>query len=276
MTFRHTDAASLAAMLDLVKLEKPPALVRGLEVADNLTRLRVMEPVELLTLPDDELERYFENRVTREAGYSRSPDASEPAWSQVYSVVLDDLFAEVRRALVRDVDGLIGQLRKPFDQAATKLVDHVARFGFTSQTSSDEIIDRDAATIAAFREVPGFIRAMQPYAAIRTLLSASLDLSPTVAERQSIGGRTRGGWIPNDWSVLFAVGEGWSINGAAHLDHNPQASLDWLFLAREGLTLNSVDEVRRKIAERGRADQDADLHDIEFLTPGPRYPAPTR
>jgi len=279
MTFRHTDALALATQLDLANIEKPAALVRGLEVADNLARAQVLHPVDLLALPDDELESYFDNRVTREAAFSRSPAGSVPAWSQTHELVLDELFAQVRAAMLPHVDGLIDELRAPFDGAAAKLTAYVNQFGFTSHTSADDVIDRDAKTIAAFRELPALIRTMQPYAAIRRMLSTSLDLSPSVAERRSIAERSGSKWSDRDWSILYAAGDQWSVDASTHLDRNPQASLDWLLLARGGLALNSPDVVRAKIASRGtlQRDPDFDALDDDGLDASElqyRYPAP--
>lgn len=246
--FTYSLAVDLLALIEIVHLDPPAALVRGIHLAEKLMEVRAPKTESVLALADDELEEYLGRQAVRVAGYSGSPNAVATAWDEVAARAQTDLFGEVRFAMLSEVDELIAQMADPFNTAGGILTAHMQAYGFTSATQAEEIIDRDAATIAAFRELPGLLQAIRPFAALRTLLSTSLDLGPTISEREMLG--YQHGWIPEDWSILFAAGDLWSIDGHLHLNGSAQGSIDWLRLAAGGLHMNSVDEVRAKITAR--------------------------
>ena len=152
-------------------------------------------------------------------------------------VFSEQLRMEMREAAIPELERVVADLRPQFDELAQPLIVAAQRYGFTTATTSDEVINRaDEGASAAWRNLRQVGAALEPIAALRRRMSEIFDVSPT---RETIEDRLQPfGQFSVNYSVCFAGSENWSLEDG-YVTTEQRTHLDWLALAVNGLRLNS-------------------------------------
>lgn len=213
----------------------PEPIVRGLHLVEVAEQHAATPSGRLLDLSDSELR----DRVTDISIrlHDRDGIGANRGMAPGVRAVEEGLRREVVIDTVPLLDQIIADLRPRFDQTIAPLVEAAQRYGITYNTTSDEIIDLEADTIAAYRAAKKAWLAIQPVASFRILISKAFGLEPT-------------GALSQDASVLFAAGDNWGHGGQYYLEGKTQSHLDWFALAAGGVRLNGINEVHLKIRDR--------------------------
>lgn len=218
-------------------IEPPAAAVRGLDVIAVAEAHQTVSMPSLLDASDDEVRDFLDQAALRRST-SPNPGQSTGMGTAIRDMSLG-LAAEVRAAVVGDMDRFTEALRPRFDKQAAVLVDAAQTYGFTLATTSDEVIMRaDEKASEAWRATRLAWFAIQRIADIRIRASKVFHCGPItdIATAKTINAET---W---DYSVCFAGGENWSMDGSKYVQGNVQGDLNWLDLAAGGLRLNSPAE----------------------------------
>lgn len=245
---------------ELAGVNVPPPIERGLDLVDLARAAPNKKAGGLLDLTDGEVD----DRVVALAirGHSGISFGSSPSHVNGLATGVEafeeDLLAEVVEATLPHLDQIIVDLRPRFEEAAAPLVIGARDFGFTWETTSDQVIRRrDPAAAAAWADIPGSYAAMSPFERLRVNISRLFEVSPTRPEMLKAQGLHFTDGDPlQDYSVCFA-GDVWNINGHHYITakRNKGQSLgqiNWLALAAGGLRLNTPAEVREKLRQRER------------------------
>lgn len=256
-----SDVMAFDTRLTTLNIETPAPIRRGLELLKVASQHVNTRPEGgLLDMTDDEArDRVAELAIRRHEGGGAisvngklTPAKRFRGLSGGLEVFQLELLAEIQHETLPHLDGIIEQLQPRFDELAAGLIEGTQVYGFTSDTTSDEVIDRaDDAASAAWRAMRRSWLAIQPIAELRIDISRTFNLSPTSAEvLADIGSETTG--RPN-WSVCFAAGDNWSLDTGYLTEGKRGSHLDWISLAAGGLHLNTPTETRRKITAREHA-----------------------
>lgn len=252
-------AACIAAGVDT-----PAPVLRGVEMLRVARDMLDVHPVDVLTLSDDDVRARVVDLSIRAHGVAPRLGSGglEPGVNEFES----DVIAQVREAMADSIEEMTVGLQPAFDKAAAPLVDAVSKYGFTYQTTSDEVIGLgDTKAVDAWRACRAAWAQLQPIANLRRMLSEVFTVSPTATEIRDLYVLLPEGVITGNqvnWSIAFAAGDNWSleIGGDAIERAHSVSSLDWFALAPGGLHLNTPAEVHEKLtAYRTRL--------IENLTP---------
>lgn len=158
---------------------------------------------------------------------------------------------ETREEALPELEALTEQLRPRFQELSAPLTIAARDYGFTLQTSSDEVINlADERASGAWRDAKAAWRAISPIVDLRTRMVDLFTLRPSRKDMESASARIRTD-IPLNYSVLFAAGDNWGL-GQDYMATD-SGSLDWFALAAGGLRLNSPNEVAEKIEARKQA-----------------------
>ncbi|WP_315551972.1 hypothetical protein [Microbacterium aurum] len=241
---------AFAAACTHLGIEPPAAISRGLALVDVIDGHQKVKPRSVLDMTDDEARDYVtaisiraHDRDGRSTGRGMAPGIDQAKRS---------LAAEVRAAAIPDLERIVAELRPTFDAHAEPLMHAATVYGFTYSTTSDQVINlADEAASAAWRAVPKAWAALAPVVSLRIAMSALFDVSPRRAEARSSA-------FPQilrdehvNYSVCFAANDNWSLDRGYYVEGKAVGHLDWLALAAGGLRLNSPDEVRAKLDDRG-------------------------
>lgn len=237
---------ALCAGLDI---EPPAAAVRGLGILDLADAHQRVEMPTLLTATDDEVRDFLDLVSLRRASIvdGVSGTVNGTGMSVAVRDMSRELAQEVRTAVIADMERFTEALRPRFDKQAAILVDAAQTYGYTLRTTSDEVIMRaDEKASEAWRATRRAWFAIQRIADIRIRASKVFHCGPITDFNQSktINAET---W---DYSVCFAAGDNWSMDGSKYVQGNVQGDLDWLALAAGGLRLNSPAETDTMTRER--------------------------
>lgn len=274
------DLRQVAALCEFVDVDTPQPVVRGLELAAAARAFIVPRPRVLLTLDDGDLPDVLTDLAIREHAGSRGGQVGMEAGMDVFERQLLD---EVYTATLPILDDLIVGLRPRFDEAVAPIVTAVREYGFTINTSAEQVLERrDWAAGEAILNARDAWASIQPLITLRQRLSDIFNVSPTRAEaanqRISTYGATLG--APVDYSVAFAAGDNWSTTGEFNLERKHPGVVNLAALAAGGIRLNTPTEVREKLhaqfwAEHGHVPAPVDDGDDEVVL-GPTYPVSVR
>lgn len=232
-----TDLRAFAAQCAALGLDIPEPLVRGLELHDVAVAHESDPEGPLLALTDDEIRDRITALSIRE--HDRDGIAARRGMVPGSLIVRDKLRVEVLDACRPYLDDLVVGLQPRFAELAAPLELAVQHHGLAYEVTSDVVIDLPFETIQAHRDAKRAWFALEPLASFRKVMSITFGLAPL---------RTIGG----DFSVVFAAGENWSLDGRYYLEGRTQSHLNWYALASDGLWLNTPTEVESKIRSRSR------------------------
>ncbi len=246
------DLRKFAASCERLDVTVPEPILRGLElaaIAEQSTKSDDTAP--LLSMSPDALLDRIESISIR--SHSASSLGAGSGLRPGVNEVLAALGAEVRAATVPELEDVVQELQPQFDSLSAPLVDAVQRFGFTYATSSDDVINLDAAAaVDAWRAVRKSWFALSPIVSLRIQMSTLFDVAPTERDLRAAQPMFRGRRGPAfvDTSVMFAAGDQWTTNGDSYIEPDRPKNLDWLSLAAGGLRLNTPNDVLAKIQVR--------------------------
>lgn len=251
-----TDLYNIQAMCAELGIEAPPPIVRGLELIAVANEHAEPPAGPLLSLSDAAARDRINDLSSRAHLYTHTGTGTGlvPGIEQFTA----QLLGEVREETMPHVEGIVEALRSPFDAAATPIIVAALDYGYTWATTSDDVVDRaDEAASQAWRDLRDALAAIQQPARMRIEISRVFGLEPTVEDVRKHYARQRefDATVTEDridYTVLFAAGDGWSFSRGFYIEpkRGGGSMLDWLALARDGLRLNSVAEVREKLAAR--------------------------
>jgi hypothetical protein len=234
-------------------IEPPASIIRGLELVDVIKRHEHANTGPVLTMTDDEIRDQITAISIRE--HDRDGRASVRGMRPGIDRVKDELAAEVRLAALPALEHITEQLRPMFDEHAAALVTAATEYGFTYATTSDDVINMaDESASAAWRAVPKAWSAIAPAVSLRIMMSTLFDVSPTRHEVRAAAFPDYPRDEQTNYSVCFAASDNWSLARGYYVEGKTVGHLDWLALAAGGLHLNSPEEVRAKIEQRGILD----------------------
>lgn len=224
-------------------IEVPEPITRAEHVISTVRGFERFDAGTALELSDEQLlERVLHTSILQHEGPSTSRRGLAPGILDTIEQVTEDL----HRAMVPVVEELTEQLRPKFVELAAPIVRGAQEFGFTWQTTSDEVIDRADENVAdAWRAVKPAWAALKPIASFRQSMSRFLDVSPTREELYITDPREH-----LNYSPCFAAGENWGTDGAYYLTKKAGGGIDWFALGVGGITLNSPAEVKAKLTAR--------------------------
>lgn len=242
-----------AAQLTAFDLDVPKPISRGIDLHARLAAEAAdPAPLELLAATDEEaIARLRESSLRLHEG-STTLGMRSHGLRVGLSQLTDQLVEEITTATVPLLDGIIEDLQPQFDAAVAPLVTGAQQFGFTWNTTSDEVIDRDDPDApAAWKAARDAWHAADRIVELRRSMSTLFGLAPTDADvARLVKGSAPDG---RDDSVWFAASANWDIDGRYYVDANLGAEswgLNWFAMAIGGLHLNTPTEVDAKIAAR--------------------------
>lgn len=239
---------------------KPPTpITRGMELIELARAEEKRSLGSLLDLADDEVAERVEALSIRGHGgahrtLARPLNGLEAGLEEFET----QLVGEVREATLPHLDEIIVSQREAFDAAVKPFVVAAQQFGFTFQTNSDDVVRmRDQKATEAWADLPAAFPVVGPIARLRETISRLFEVSPTLAERNRALNIYRfDPEAPLDFSVCFAANGNWGLEGNFYVTGKRPGQelgqIDWLALAKDGLHLNTPDEVRLKFVERER------------------------
>ncbi|SIS19720.1 hypothetical protein [Microbacterium sp. RURRCA19A] len=238
-----------ASRCAVVGVDVPEALRRGLELIQVANEHAEMPgPDDVLALSDEQLRERVEAISIR---WHVTEGLGGNGLKVGQLKVTDELTQAIAREVVPELDSIVESLQPRFDELAAPLVAAAREYGFTFDTTSDdviELVDEGAAT--AWRAVRRAWSALAPLVTFRTSMSKLFDLGPTMDDvRAHFFPRSPGMTTPN-FSVLFAAGDNWSIATGYYVEGKTRGHLDWLALARDGIQLNTPTVVEAKLNSR--------------------------
>ena len=201
-------AACIAAGVDT-----PAPVLRGVEMLRVARDMLDVHPVDVLTLSDDDVRARVVDLSIRAHGVAPRLGSGglEPGVNEFES----DVIAQVREAMADSIEEMTVGLQPAFDKAAAPLVDAVSKYGFTYQTTSDEVIGLgDTKAVDAWRACRAAWAQLQPIANLRRMLSEVFTVSPTATEIRDLYVLLPEGVITGNqvnWSIAFAAGDNWSL-----------------------------------------------------------------
>lgn len=232
---------------EALELPVPAPIVRGLELIDAARAVQDPPAGGLLNLKDSQVkDRVVELSIRRHTGRQSVGGLSMTAVGVDAGIEQFEyeIAAEVRDATLPLLDDLVAELQPRFEAIARPLVDAVQAYGFSLQTTSDEVIEMaDDGAAAAWRASKEAFHGLEPIAEFRQTVSNLFDVSPTRREFQQKEAS------PVDFTVCFAAGK-WSTDGGYYVNRELGARIDWFALAKGGLRLNTPTEARQKILAR--------------------------
>ncbi|MFN3948660.1 hypothetical protein [Microbacterium sp.] len=236
----------------MLGIETPEPIRRGLELIEIAAgHAAPLAPANVLKLTDAGLRRRVEDISIR----SHTVQTLHGAGLGVgVARVTEEILEAVGREVVPSLDGIVAGLQPRFEELTAPLVIAAREYGFTTDTTSDDVIDMgDESASAAWRAVPRAWSALSPLVNFRISMTEVFELAPTMEQtRLHYLPRHPGKTTPN-LSVLFAAGDNWSLGDGYYIDGKTVGHLDWLLMAREGLRLNTPSEVDAKLASRPRS-----------------------
>lgn len=249
---------AFATSCTALNIDPPAALARGLDLKRTAeAHISAPRPRNLLTMTDKELRTHITELSIRD--HDRDGRGSGRGMRPGVDIVTGRLLQEVRDASAPDLERITEDLRPRFDEHAEPLMRAAQQYGFTYQTTSDDVINlADEGAAAAWRDVRAAWSAIAPLAALRIHMSDAFDVAPFPADRAprvlSAGEPTAAQVFPisrhlpkTNHSISFAAGRNWSNRDGYYIDGKTAGHLDWLALAAGGLRLNSPAEVAAKL-----------------------------
>ena len=265
----------------LVKAFADRAAALGVTPPSSIARaLTLMEALEdhtreptgpvLDMTPEQAKERLTEISIRR---HDRNGKATERGMNAGLETFRDQLADEARAAALPELDELVSSLQDRFSELAAPLELAAQKYGFTSQTTSDQVIElADEGASAAWRGARKAWSEISAIVALRIEISKVFNVSPTREDMSWQVFPQVLGASPVNFSAAFARGENWSGAGGYYLEGKTGGHLDWLALAAGGLRLNTPTETAAKIAARpNRLGAVATLPKSELDFPRPVY-----
>jgi hypothetical protein len=253
------------ALCTQIGAKTPAPVVRGLQLHTEAHARTTPRTRSLLELTDEQIDDVIFDFAVR--AHKGDPDqiglaAGMPAFDM-------QLLEEIGTATLPLLDDLVTSMQPVFDQVVEPIVTAVRQYGFTGTTTAEEVLLRRRSEDAeAFMAAKDAMTGLQPLVAFRQAVSSTFEVEPW--------GR-RG--APVDYSVAFAAGDNWSLNGEFNRALKHPGLVNFIALASGGLRLNTPSEVRRKLQQRrwdeSRVSGDtatADTVEDLDITPGARYP----
>lgn len=243
-------------------LDPPAAVARGLALIDAAEAVAENKPLtDLLQMEaDDVAPLVAEMSIRRHVSVGLDADGLGVGVEKFTAQVL----REVRSAAVPELDGLVEALRPQFDELAKPLTVAAQHYGFTLTTTSDDVINRSADAIDAWRALRHAGAAMEPIAEFWRLTADVFGLAPSRRLNTSRQNAIEHQYAAN-LSVCFAAGENWSLAGE-YVTHEYRTQVDWLAVAKVGLRLNTPSEVAAKVGERQKRELHAGLRGAAAAT----------
>ncbi|WP_067194935.1 hypothetical protein [Microbacterium sp. XT11] len=226
----------------------PSPITRALELLQVVEAHQMPPVASVLGMSDDEARAHVEALSIRQ---HTTGGGTMPGLLTGITDFRAQLEAEVREASLPELEGLVETLQPRFAELAAPLVTAAQEYGFTSATTSDQVIElADEKASAAWRAARRAWSAISPIVALRIEISKVFTVSPTREEMEHHVFPRRLGSMPVNYSAAFAEGENWSLEGGYYLEGKTIGHLDWLALAAGGLRLNTPAETAEKIAAR--------------------------
>ncbi|MBY6061610.1 hypothetical protein [Microbacterium esteraromaticum] len=240
------DIRLFAQLCEQLGVQPPAAITRGIELYDDADALRAKPPVQLLSLDRDQLHARIVDLSIR--AHDRNGLSSYEGMLPGIRAVHDDLASEVRAEAIPELDRVVTDLQPDFDRLSRPLVIAAQEYGFTSATTSDDVIERaDENASTAWRDARKAWEAIKTIVTLRIRISTLFDLSPTRHEAHSALSTQILATDQWNHSISFAAGNNWSMGAGFLIQGSTFAHIDWLALAAGGLRLNTPTEVRAKL-----------------------------
>lgn len=252
--FRAVDARLLAQSIASFGAPVPAALATAVSVAETAMEAAGDQTRDVLDMTEDELREhvrllalYKQNHVAEAAGRVAERAASEAG----------------ARLRAGEIDEVILSLRPSFDQAA-EIVTTAAGYGITAHTSAEQVLALPDAALAAWRPLKAALGTLGKVDSMRRQLSVDLGVIPTSTEMWSQNSAAWRAGNRIDYSVCYAAGDNWAMDGTFYItppsqrgldgvptNPHPTDDIDWFRMAGGGLHLNTVAEIQTKLDARG-------------------------
>ncbi|WP_223626686.1 hypothetical protein [Microbacterium sp. EST19A] len=239
---------NFVARCDTIGTTPPKAITRALELLRVVRAHQETPTVSVLGLTDKQArDRVTDVSIRRHSTGMYGDVGMVPGISDFEM----QLAEEVTAAVLPDLDDMVAGLQDKFAELSRPFVVAAQEYGFTVRTTSDQVINMvDEEASAAWRGSQKAWKDIAPIVAFRIEVSKLFEVSPTPDDmgwnpfNQALGDSTV------NFSVAFAAGENWSLDGGYYIEGKTIGHLDWLALAAGGLRLNTPSEVAAKIAAR--------------------------
>lgn len=240
--------AGFAVRCEHLGVTPPKVIARALELFEIANAYQADPVGSVLGLTDKQArDRVADLAIRRHTSGLMATPGMTPGVLEFHEL----LASEVREAALPELDGLVASLQERFAELAAPLVLAAQEYGFTSSTTSDQVIElADEAASAAWRGARKAWSSIAPVVGLRIDVSKVFEVSPSRAEMTWNTFPRNLGDTPVNYSVAFAAGDNWSLDGGYYLEGRTVGHLDWLALAAGGLRLNTPSEVAAKIAAR--------------------------
>ncbi|MFC5791980.1 hypothetical protein EDM22_12320 [Agromyces tardus] len=244
------DLYVIQAQLSANGIALPKPIERGFELLEVIRAHQATPTGDLLSMTDEQAR----GRVDVLALRSHQGAHSSIGLKTGVELFHEQLLSEIREAMLPELDSIVEQLQPTFAELSKPLEVAARDFGFTWQTTSDQVIDMaNEKASAAWRATGAAIGALSRIVKLRKAISTAFHVSPTLQEINDPFSLIMGGSGAHvDYSVCFAAGDNWSTTGNYYLHERIDGALNWLALAAGGLRLNTPAEVRAKLVKRRR------------------------
>lgn len=221
----------------------PEPIIRAIRLVDTVDGFYASPSSPVLDLSDTDAEAWVIGHSIRE--HDRDGKASGRGMAPGIARFKERLSEELYDACRPHLDQLVTDLQPRFDEIARPLVVAAQTYGFTNNTTSDQVIElADEAASEAWRGARRAWQGVAPIAAFRLQLSRVFGLRPTRGDQIAVHGRAP---VDVNQSVCFAAGDNWSLDKGYYIEGRARGHLDWLALAAGGLRLNTPSEVDEKV-----------------------------
>lgn len=249
----YVELGEFRTLAEAAGVTVPEAVTRGLALIDAAHDYAA-KPLasHLLDLKPSQVPRLVD-------GWSLRDHASNGAFSRRGLVpgvarLVDGVLLEVEAAVRPQLDALVAdELRPRFDEAVAPYITGAQQYGWTYQTTSDEVVllaDEPASQV--WRDIRLAAARVAPIIEFRRRISAIFQVAPTDQDLQGLRDAASRSFVSpriEDDTVSFGDGA-WSFDGTFCINGKPEQGIDFLALAVHGLRLNTPSEVQAMIAER--------------------------
>jgi hypothetical protein len=177
---RQSEALEFVELCRGLDIAPPAALVRGLELLDAAEAFHTERPLaSILDLDDAEIGPLITDLAIRHhAGRGATTPDGLGAGVDAFT---EKLLAEMCEHTLPDLDRIVVELRPQFDELARPLIVAAQEPGFTSATTSDDLITWSAAAIEAWRALRSAEATLEPLAGVWRAMTEIFAVEPTRA-----------------------------------------------------------------------------------------------
>lgn len=150
----------------------------------------------------------------------------------------DQLLKELHAAYLPHLDEIVQKFAQEFETSAQPLEAGAQEYGFTLNTTSDEVIrSEQPGAVEAWKAAEKAWHSLGDIVYFREVVSKTFNIGP---------GRPLGSFDDLDYTVCYAAGDNWTSEGSGYVNGNIAGDIDWFRLATGGLRLNTPTEVAEK------------------------------